>query len=156
MDHFFPFRTVLLVDDGPVDAFITARILRYMHLCEQLQVVSSGPEALAYLRTHQGTPHYPDVVLLDLLMPRMDGLAFLELARSQNLLLKTVKTVVLTCSLLPADFARAQRYLLAGYLHKPLIPAELLSVLQAEPGAGRAPDSLPAGNQQWFSTQPVR
>jgi CheY-like chemotaxis protein len=151
MDQFHPFRTVLLVDDGPTDAFITAGILRHMRLCEQVRVVSSGPQALAYLRAHRDTPHYPDMILLDLCMPGMDGLAFLELALAQNLLAKAVQTVVLTCSLLPADFARAQRYPLAGYLYKPLIPSQLLSALQPEP----APDSPPAGSTQWFTAQPV-
>ena len=128
-----PIRHLLIVEDSPVDAWIISKVLQKMHLCEELTVVTSGREALRHLSVHRHTERYPEVILLDLLMPEMNGFQFLERALREKLPVQQgVKTVMLTCSLLPIDRRQAARYPLAGYLNKPLIPAELLEVLRAD------------------------
>ncbi len=128
-----PIRHLLLVEDSPVDAWIISKVLQKMHLCEDLTVTTSGREALRHLSTHRHTERYPQVILLDLLMPEMNGFQFLERALREQLPVQhPVKTVMLTCSLLPIDKRQAALYPLAGYLNKPLIPAELLDALQAD------------------------
>jgi CheY-like chemotaxis protein len=135
-----PFRNLLIIEDGPVDAWIISRVLHKMHLCEEVTLATNAREALHYLTTHRHTGRYPEVILLDLLMPDMNGFQFMEQALREALPVQhPVKTVMLTCSLLPIDKRQAAQYPLVGYLHKPLIPVELLAALAldepAEPSA---------------------
>lgn len=128
-----PFQSLLVVEDGPIDAWIISRVVEKMRLCKHITVVRNGLEALNYLSTHRYTSRYPQVILLDLLMPEMTGFEFLDKALQDRLPVQhSVKTVMLTCSLLPVDQHQAAQYPLAGYLHKPLIPAELLAALRLD------------------------
>jgi CheY-like chemotaxis protein len=126
-----PIRNLLLIEDSPVDAWIISKVLQKMHLCEDVTVTTTGREALRHLATHRHTERYPQVILLDLLMPDMNGFEFIERALREKLPLQHgVRTIMLTSSLLPIDKRQAALYPLAGYLHKPLIAAELLATLQ--------------------------
>lgn len=67
--------SVLVIDDTPDCREPVARLLRYTG--HPTATAASGPEALAYLAAHR-----PDVILLDLMMPEMDGVSFLRILRS--------------------------------------------------------------------------
>jgi len=122
---------VLLVDDSIDDNFIHTRLLRRTGFTSHVEVMKDGLDALAYLRKlAEGAvdgAETPQIVFLDLRMPRLDGFEFLaEYERLPAEFRRRVEVVVLTSSLLAADRDRASG--LAPRLHylvKPLTRQQL-------------------------------
>src|ERR687889_2551768 len=80
---------ILLVEDDPDDAFMTRRALEKNNLCNELVIVRDGEQALDYLfgtGSYEGrdTTVMPQVILLDLGLPKVDGLEVLERVRSDE------------------------------------------------------------------------
>ena len=120
--------TLLLVEDDAVDAEAIRRAFRQQQIPNPFVVVRDGVEALAALRG-QGpvaVPH-PRVVLLDLNMPRMNGIEFLEALRADPLLAQTV-VFVLTTSDREEDKVAAYDRHVAGYILKSRAGADFLEV----------------------------
>jgi CheY-like chemotaxis protein len=112
--------TVLLVEDSPSDASLTREALRIPGLDVQVHVVHDGEEALEFLRRtgrHEDAPR-PDLVLMDLNLPRRDGRELLVEAKS-DASLRTIPFVVLTSSDADADLRAAYRANANSYLTKP-------------------------------------
>lgn len=103
---------VLLVDDSIDDNFIHTRLLRRAGFTSNVEVMKDGLDALAYLRGlaagSAGAAETPQVVFLDLRMPRLDGFEFLaEYEKLPADFRRRVVVVVLTSSLLTVDRERA-------------------------------------------------
>jgi len=77
---------VLLVEDDPDDVHVIRMVLEKSPVALDLQVVANGREAIAYLEKclYDETCHMPDLVLLDLNMPMMDGTSFLKAVRAKR------------------------------------------------------------------------
>lgn len=69
---------ILLVDDNRTDAELTTLAIRKVHPMVHISWVSSGAEALDFIQKFQGTAHQIDLLILDLMMPEMDGLEVLK------------------------------------------------------------------------------
>lgn len=112
---------VLLVEDSPGDVRLTREAFRNTNLSVQLHVASDGVEAMAFLR-HEG-PHVhaprPDLILLDLNLPRMDGREVLVHVKADDNL-KTIPIVILTTSEEEADIATSYQLHANCYLNKPV------------------------------------
>jgi two-component system, chemotaxis family, response regulator Rcp1 len=111
---------VLLVEDSPGDVRLTREAFRDANQSIHLNVAADGVEAMAFLRrrgVHANAPR-PDLILLDLNLPKMDGRQVLALIKA-DASLKTIPTVVLTTSELPADVARSYQLQVNCYLSKP-------------------------------------
>lgn len=111
---------VLLVEDSPSDASLTREALQIPDLSVDLRVVPDGEEALEYLRRagrYADAPR-PDLVLMDLNLPRRDGRELLVEAKA-DLALQTIPFVVLTSSDADADIRAAYRAHANSYLTKP-------------------------------------
>lgn len=115
---------ILLVEDDAVDVKNIRRAFGRNRLINPLYVVSNGEEALAFLGNRppyedpQEAPR-PGLILLDLNMPVMSGLEFLEIYRDDPDL-KSIPTVVLTTSDLERDRLRSYSIGVAGYIVKPI------------------------------------
>jgi two-component system, chemotaxis family, response regulator Rcp1 len=112
---------VLLVEDNPGDVRLTRETFRDANDSIQLYVVSDGVEAMAFLR-HEGTyvdSPRPDLVLLDLNLPRMDGREVLGLIKDDDNL-KTIPTVILTTSEAEVDIVTSYQLQANSYLTKPV------------------------------------
>ena len=112
---------VLLVEDSPGDVRLTLEAFRDTNPSIRLHVASDGMEALAFLRqegVHLHAPR-PDLILLDLNMPKMDGRQALAHIK-QDERLKTIPTVILTTSEAEADIVRGYQLKANCYLNKPV------------------------------------
>lgn len=111
---------VLLVEDDPGDVLMTREAFETHCLDNRLSVVSDGEEALAYLRREgrYADAVRPDLVLLDLNLPRRDGREVLE-AIKRDELLHRIPVVVLTTSALPEDIKRCYDLHANAYVTKP-------------------------------------
>jgi CheY-like chemotaxis protein len=112
---------ILLVEDDHLDTIDIQRNLDKMSFVYKLQVARNGEEALALLKSGQSGPAtpLPDVVLIDLNMPRMNGLEFLEVVRSTEPL-KNLRCFIVTTSEEKVDKEAARRLGVSGYIVKPL------------------------------------
>jgi CheY-like chemotaxis protein len=112
---------VLLVEDDPGDVMMTREAFQDYKLRNELHVVSDGSEAMAFLRQegeYAGRPR-PDLVLLDLNLPRMDGRQVLEAIKSDPEL-ASIPVVVLTTSENEDDVLRSYSLHANAYVTKPV------------------------------------
>jgi chemotaxis family two-component system response regulator Rcp1 len=113
---------VLLVEDSPGDVRLTQEAFRNTDRSVILHVASDGIEAMAFLRhegKHANVPR-PDLILLDLNLPRMDGREVLSLIKEDDLL-RTIPTVILTTSDSEADIVTSYELHANCYLTKPVM-----------------------------------
>ena len=109
---------ILLVEDDEVDVMTVKRAFRQSHITNPLFIASDGVEALAQLRGKE-LPRGRRLVLLDLNLPRMNGIEFLRELRGDATLAST-PVVVLTTSNDDRDKVEAYNLNVAGYLVKPV------------------------------------
>jgi two-component system response regulator len=115
---------ILLVEDNPADAELTTKALRRHHLANHLEVVRDGEEALEFLfgtGRHAGraVDQPPKVVLLDLKLPRVDGIEVLRRLKA-DARTRTIPVVVLTSSREERDVVESYRLGVNSYIVKPV------------------------------------
>jgi|SRR5271154_3208116 len=112
---------VLLVEDSPGDVRLTQEAFRDANRSVHLHVATDGVEAMAFLRkqgAHLNAPR-PDLILLDLNLPKMDGREVLAHIKEDESL-KTIPTVILTTSDAEADIVKSYQLQANCYLTKPV------------------------------------
>ncbi len=112
-----PDRHILLVEDDDVDAMTVERALAELGAVNPLDRASDGERALAFLR-NPAMPR-PGLILLDLNMPRMNGIEFVEAVKA-DADLRVIPVVVLTTSAEERDRVAAFQNSVAGYMVKPV------------------------------------
>jgi CheY-like chemotaxis protein len=110
-------RPVLLLEDDTVDAMTVKRSLKDLKVNNPLIRVTNGEEALKYLKDDNNIK--PCVILLDLNMPRMNGVEFLKIAKADPQL-RGIPVVVLTTSRADQDRDECFSRSVAGYIVKPV------------------------------------
>jgi two-component system response regulator len=110
---------VLLVEDNPDDVELTLRALKRAHLVNPVRVARDGAEALEILFGAGPRPTLPRVVLLDLKLPRVNGLEVLERIRREEST-RSLPVVVLTSSREEPDVKRAYELGANSYIVKPV------------------------------------
>ncbi len=121
-------KPILLVEDDRVDAMTVRRALRDINVVNGLDIVGDGEEALAFLRDPENEE--PCIILLDLNMPRMNGIEFLTVAK-QDEALKRIPVVVLTSSREEQDKVDSFDLGVAGYMIKPVDYGQFVEVVKA-------------------------
>jgi len=114
-------KTIMLVEDDELDVMSVRRSLNTLDLPYELYTAFNGIEALEMLRvaTKPGIEFLPDILLLDLNMPRMNGLEFLTVIRADDRL-KTIPVYIMTTSGEQTDRVATDRLGVSGYLIKPM------------------------------------
>jgi CheY-like chemotaxis protein len=118
---------ILLVEDDQVDVMNVRRAFEKNHIANPLYVASNGLEALEMLRSHV-VPIERRIVLLDLNMPKMNGLEFLRELRGDPVL-QSIPVIVLTTSNDERDKVDAYNLNVAGYLLKPVTFVNFVDVM---------------------------
>jgi CheY-like chemotaxis protein len=136
---------ILLVEDNPADVRFTQEVLQE-NLINHVYVARDGQEALEFLRKegrYRKVPR-PDLILLDLNLPKVDGREVLAEIRATEEL-KKIPVAVMTTSREHADIVQAQTLQASCYITKPIDPEEFLRALMDSGKGFRVVDSQPAG-----------
>lgn len=115
---------ILLVEDDPNDAELTMRALEKNHLANKVHLVKDGAEALDFIfckSSYEGREHCdrPKVILLDLKLPKIEGLEVLRKIKSDEKT-KVIPVVVLTSSKEESDLIKSYHYGVNSYIVKPV------------------------------------
>jgi len=113
---------LLLVDDDEVDVMNVQRAFKRNKITDPLHIAANGLEALKMLRSSDGPPVVPPerrLILLDLNMPKMGGIEFLQELRADPEL-QAIPVIVLTTSDEDSDKVEAYKLNVAGYILKPV------------------------------------
>jgi CheY-like chemotaxis protein len=122
---------ILLVEDSPSDTELTIEALRDAKLRNNLSPVEDGVQAMQFLRRegqYENAPR-PDIILLDLNLPRKDGRAVLTEIKADKML-EIIPLVVMTASTAEADLLRAQELKANSYITKPVESMKFLEVVR--------------------------
>jgi CheY-like chemotaxis protein len=125
---------ILLVEDNPSDAELTLHALKKSKLANQVQLARDGAEALDFLfcrgpfsgRQFDGTPH---LVLLDLKLPKIDGLQVLQQVK-EDPRTKAIPVIILTSSKEETDLVKSYRLGVNSYIQKPVNFGEFQDVVE--------------------------
>jgi CheY-like chemotaxis protein len=134
---------ILLVEDNPADVRFTQEVLRE-NLINHVYVARDGEEALDFLhrRGKFNKVPKPDLILLDLNLPKVDGRQVLAEVRATEEL-KNIPVAIMTSSRDHEDIVRAQTMQATCYITKPIDPEEFLNALMESGGKFRVVDSRP-------------
>ena len=115
---------ILLVEDDPDDVDLTLHVLRKDNLVNRIEVVRDGAEALEFIfctgtYAHRGIENGPKVILLDLKLPKVDGLEVLRRVKSDPRT-QVIPVVVLTSSREERDIVESYRLGVNSYITKPV------------------------------------
>lgn len=118
---------ILLVEDDKVDQMTVKRVLKHLNSENPLIIKQNGLEALEYLLDEDN--ERPGLVLLDLNMPKMNGIEFLKAAKGHEAL-RLIPIVVMTTSKEERDRLDSFDQSVAGYMVKPVDYAQFLHVME--------------------------
>jgi CheY-like chemotaxis protein len=138
---------ILLVEDNPGDARLTREALKEGKIRNNLHHAKDGVEALQFLRReggYDGAPT-PDIVLLDLNLPKKDGRAVLAEMKADEAL-RTIPVVVLTTSEAEQDILRSYELHANCYVTKPVDLEKFISIVRAIEDFWLAVVKLPSGS----------
>ncbi len=117
---------ILLVEDDNVDVMTVKRALKDLNIKNQLVSTANGEEALEYLKNND--KNKPGIILLDLNMPKMNGIEFLTIVKADETL-KKIPVIVLTTSSHQQDIAESFKFSVAGYIVKSVDYAEFTKAI---------------------------
>jgi two-component system response regulator len=125
---------ILLVEDNPDDIELTVRAFQKSHIKNKLVVTRDGVEALDYLfgtgsYTERDIRKLPEVILLDLKLPKIDGLQVLKRLRS-NERTQLLPVVILTTSAEEQDIIQSYRFGANSYVRKPVDFEQFMSAVE--------------------------
>lgn len=122
--------SVLLVDDDKINNYINERLIKKLNFSESIKVVTNGQEAIEYLEGELSLDRpLPQLILLDINMPVMDGFEFIEAFKKIKYNQRVV-IVVLTTSTNYKDIEKINNAEeVAGYINKPLTEQKLLEAI---------------------------
>ncbi len=127
-------RIILLVEDNPDDEMLTLRALKKNNIGNEVIVVRDGTEALAFLfctgaYANRDPNHLPELILLDLRLPRVDGIEVLRRIRADERM-TLLPVVILTSSNADRDLVDSYKFGANAYIHKPVHFNEFIEAIR--------------------------
>ncbi|RDC61657.1 response regulator [Adhaeribacter pallidiroseus] len=137
MRKIIPLNLIMLVDDDDTTNYLNHRLLSRLNAAHEIKVITDGEQAFEYLAhacdqvSHQTQP-CPDLILMDIKMPVMDGFEFLEMYQQANLALKNkIVILMLTSSASFYDLERLKKYdAVKKHYSKSLSEADVKEILE--------------------------
>jgi CheY-like chemotaxis protein len=123
------FNCILLVDDDYINNFLTERLLRKSSIAREVKAVRNGEEALTYLNEEKNK--FPDLILLDIQMPEMDGIGFLKNFKKM-ILDKKSRVILLTGSVHPEEVRTLEMLGYHDLIQKPFSEEKLYQILSRD------------------------
>lgn len=130
----YPFKKVCVIDDSEIDRYIITSVVKRYCFAHEAFEFNMAQKALDYLEQNKNNPDaLPEIILLDINMPEMNGFDFLEKFKLFSpALLNKINVIILTSSNNPDDSATAAKNpLVRIFLNKPLNEAKLMQVVNA-------------------------
>ncbi len=121
--------SILLIDDDSTTNFLNELLLQSLDVAERLFTAENGGQALELLATQTG-PAAPALILLDVHMPGMNGIEFLEVYGQLPEDQRTATVLMLTTSMAASDLLRLRELNIAGLVSKPLTKEKINEILQ--------------------------
>lgn len=107
---------ILFIEDDTIEVMKFNRVVSALGLKHQIIEANNGEKAIAYLENEENLPH---IILLDLNMPKLNGIEFLNILKDDPIL-KYIPTIILTTSSNFKDVKECYKIGIAGYILKPL------------------------------------
>ncbi|NME67550.1 response regulator [Flammeovirga aprica] len=125
-------KKVMLIDDEEMSIFLNKMILNKMEdVDKNIIVFNEAKSALFYLMNADKEEHIPDIILLDINMPDMNGWEFTESYEAIHFDSKRPQLAILTTSLNPKDKEKADNLMIVDFfINKPLNPGKILTLLE--------------------------
>ncbi len=126
--------SILLVEDDPITTFLTKKVIIACKAGTELVCKANGQEALDYIAgQNTGALLLPDIILLDLNMPVLDGWGFLDtFKKNVNIYGKNIALYICTSSTAPHDIMKAREYhFVKDFISKPLNTQKFLDLLKS-------------------------
>lgn len=122
--------SVLLVDDDSTNNFLNELLLKSLNVTEHILVAENGTQALELIE-HASTPDEPALILLDVNMPGLNGIQFLEAYRRLPQAQRNATVIIMLTTTMDArDLSRLDELNIAGLVSKPLTQEKIDSILQ--------------------------
>jgi CheY-like chemotaxis protein len=126
-------REILLIDDDPVNNFINLKLIKNLEITELISVHTNGAAALEYLKPKQKSD-FPELIILDMLMPVMDGKEFFQKALDMKLIdLNETVILLLAAHTKESDVEFFKERGVTNYTFKPLEEENIFEALKSNP-----------------------
>lgn len=131
INSFNTFRCIFYIDDSEMDRWLARYVLEASGMCTEIKTASNGEEGLkAILEYCSINSRFPDVIIVDLQMPRMDGFALISTIKAHSYYLKSNTKIILTSAGLgDIDLRKIEELQIENILLKPLDQNDLKRVL---------------------------
>lgn len=127
------YKYIFIIDDDEVSTYLTEITLKAEGLADKVETAFNGEEGISKLKklSKNGKNGIPELILLDLSMPVLDGFGFLQKFNELEIENKP-KVVILTSSSNPKDILRMKEFNILGYLNKPFSAYELRHLMNKD------------------------
>lgn len=126
--------TLCLIDDDSVYQYLTTKVISETRLVDLIKVFSNGQEAIDFFKSvEDAREKLPDIILLDLTMPVMDGWEFLEeYVKLQPTFNKKIILFIVSSSIAPSDIIRARSIsAVSDFIVKPVTKDKFMNILKS-------------------------
>lgn len=123
-----PSKSIMLIEDDKIDAMTVKRALKELAVPNQLVISGNGDEALDFLNDINNPK--PCIIIMDINMPKMNGIEFLKTLKS-DFSLRSLPVIILTTSRQESDRVDSFNHGVAGYMIKPVDYDQFLEVMKS-------------------------
>lgn len=126
-------KTIAIIDDDDIFVYITKKAIEQTNIVQQVKVFGNGKDAIDFFKENADNPELlPEIILLDLSMPIMDGWQFLdEYTKIKSKIGKKIIVYIVTSSISPDDMRKAKKIdAVSDFIIKPITKDKLIEIIK--------------------------